>query len=206
VVAARLRLFDLAQRAYGEALDLDSAIGDAQRDVGVVRLERRRWALSLEDLADAAMPVPDPDGPPAPVTPPPAVTPPRGPVLDRSGVIAGLFRAAVLYASNGLLIAAVLAAVMTAVSSGVARTWGGVIGVVVLVAFLVWLSRLLPVSLGDALREVRSSPRLVAAFYAVALAPVGLVAFAVLGGVVPLIVAMVLAAFAELAVLTQRSA
>jgi tetratricopeptide (TPR) repeat protein len=206
VVAARLRLFDLAQRAYGEALELDPAIGDAQRDVGVVRLERRRWALSLEGLADAAMPAPDPDGPPAPVTPPPAVTAPSGPVLDRTGAIGEVLRAAVLYASNGLLIAAVLAAVMTAVSSGVARTWGGVIGVVILVAVLVWLSRVLPISIGSALREVRSSPRLVAAVYATLLAPLGLVAFAVAGGVVPLVIAMVLAACAELAILTQRSA
>jgi tetratricopeptide (TPR) repeat protein len=63
VVAARLRLFDLAQRAYGEALDLDSEIGNAQRDVGIVRLERRRWALALESLADQASL--DPSGPPA---------------------------------------------------------------------------------------------------------------------------------------------
>jgi hypothetical protein len=54
VVAARLRLFDLAQRAYGEALDLDPDIGEAQRDLGIVRLERRRWARALENLADAA--------------------------------------------------------------------------------------------------------------------------------------------------------
>src|SRR5919107_657393 len=54
VVAARLRLFDLAQRAYAEALDLNEAIGDAQRDVGIVRLERRRWAMALESLADEA--------------------------------------------------------------------------------------------------------------------------------------------------------
>jgi tetratricopeptide (TPR) repeat protein len=54
VVAARLRLFDLAQRAYAEALDLDDAIADAQRDVGIVRLERRRWARALEGLADEA--------------------------------------------------------------------------------------------------------------------------------------------------------
>ncbi|WP_430781350.1 hypothetical protein [Actinoplanes sp. G11-F43] len=54
VVAARLRLFDLAQRAYGEALDLDSAIGDAGRDVGIVRLERRRWARAIEGLAEEA--------------------------------------------------------------------------------------------------------------------------------------------------------
>lgn len=54
VVAARLRLFDLAQRAYAEALDLDAAIGEAQRDVGIVRFERRRWAQALEALADQA--------------------------------------------------------------------------------------------------------------------------------------------------------
>jgi hypothetical protein len=73
------------------------------------------------------------------------------------------------------------------------------------VAFVVWLARVLPVSFGTAIQEVRSTPRLVAAVYAAALAPVGLVAFAVVGGVVPLVVAMVLAAFAELAILTQRS-
>jgi hypothetical protein len=66
VVAARLKLFDLAQRAYGEALDLDAAIGEAQRDVGIVRLERRRWARALEELADEA-----------------ALDPPAGPGADR---------------------------------------------------------------------------------------------------------------------------
>jgi tetratricopeptide (TPR) repeat protein len=69
VVAARLRLFDLAQRAYGEALDLDPEIGDAQRDTGIVRLERRRWAQALEDLADEA----SLDSPT-----PPAASPPEG--------------------------------------------------------------------------------------------------------------------------------
>src|SRR3954471_11034944 len=69
VVAARLRLFDLAQRAYAEALDLDPAIGTAQGDVGIVRFERRRWAQALEGLADDAIPPgpPEQDGPyPAP--------------------------------------------------------------------------------------------------------------------------------------------
>jgi tetratricopeptide (TPR) repeat protein len=205
VVAARLRLFDLAQRAYGEALDLDAAIGDAQRDVGVVRLERRRWALALEGLADAALPAPDPDTPEPPVTPPPVVTPPSRPVLDRSDAFALIFRAAIIYSSNAVLVAAVLAAVMTTVSGGVARTWAGVIGVVVLTAFAVWLSRMLPASFGGALREIRGTPRLVAAVYAAASAPVALVAFALVGGVIPLVLAMILAAAAELAVLTQRS-
>ncbi|MFB9358511.1 tetratricopeptide repeat protein [Actinoplanes nipponensis] len=205
VVAARLRLFDLAQRAYGEALDLDPGIGDAQRDVGVVRLERRRWALALESLADAAMPVPDPVAAETPTAAPPPITPPAGPVLDRTAGFVETFRQAVLYAGNGVLIAAVLAAVMTMASSGVARMWGGVIGVVILVALGAWLARALPVPVGSALREIRGSGRVVAAVYAMAVAPLGLVGFAVFGGVGPLIVAMVLAAFAELAVLMRRA-
>ena len=91
VVAARLRLFDLAQRAYGEALDLDADIGEAQRDVGIIRLERRRWARALEHLADdatldppPAAPAPGASGssPPAGSAPgasgSPAATPPDG--------------------------------------------------------------------------------------------------------------------------------
>lgn len=209
VVAARLRLFDLAQRAYGEALDLDATIGAAQQDVGVVRLERRRWARALERLADAAMPVAEPEAAEAAgvtaAPPPPPVSRPSGPVLDRSGLLADTVRQAVLYASNGTLLAAVLAAVMTIASTGVARMWGGVIGVVIVLAVGVWLVRALPVPVGTALREVRGSRRLVAGFSATALAPLGLLAFAVFGGVVPLIIAMVLAAFAEVAVLTHRS-
>jgi Flp pilus assembly protein TadD len=68
VVSARLRLFDLAQRAYAEALDLDPDLGDAQRDLGIVRLERRRWARALEQLAEAAVP-PAPDPQPDDIAP-----------------------------------------------------------------------------------------------------------------------------------------
>jgi len=140
-----------------------------------------------------------------PAPPPPPVSPPSGPVLDRSGLLAGTFRQGVLFASNGTLLAAVLAAVMTIASSGVARMWGGVIGVVIVLAVGVWLTRALPVPVGAALREVRGSGRLVAGVYVAALAPLGLLAFAVLGGVAPLIIAMLLAALAEIAVLTDRS-
>jgi tetratricopeptide (TPR) repeat protein len=203
VVAARLRLFALAQRAYSEALDLDVAVGDAQRDVGVVRLERRRWALALEDLAEAALPVPEPAEPAAKAAP--DVSRPRGSVLDRSAVTFEAFRQAVLFGSNGVLIAAVLAAVMTVASTGVARMWAGVIGVVLLIALGGWLARVLPEPMGAALRRVSGTSRaLAAACYATALAPLGLLGFAVIGGVVPLIVAMLLAAFAEIVVLTRR--
>jgi tetratricopeptide (TPR) repeat protein len=79
LVAARLRLFDLAQRAYGEALDLDADVGDAQHDVGIVRLERRRWARALEGIADdAAL-----DPPAGPAAGRPDASPSPGPAAGR---------------------------------------------------------------------------------------------------------------------------
>ena len=202
VVAARLRLFDLAQRAYSEALDLDMGIADAQRDVGVVRLERRRWATALEALADEAT-LQAAAAAPSPVV---EVSKPVRSAIDRSGVTGDAFRQAVLFGSNGVLIAAVLTAVMTIASPGVARMWAGVIGVVVLIAVGVWLGRQLPASLGASFGQVRAANRrLAVAAGATALAPVLLVVFAVVGGLVPLIAAMVVAAVAELLVLTQRT-
>ncbi|BCJ53682.1 hypothetical protein Asp14428_51570 [Actinoplanes sp. NBRC 14428] len=208
VVAARLRLFDLAQRGYGEALDLDPAIGDAQRDVGVVRLERRRWAAALETLADEATlpPVPDPAQPPPVTSPVVEVSRPAGPVLDRAGLIVDAIRHAVLLGANGVIVAAVLSAVMTLASPGVARMWAGVIGVVILAGVTGWLSRQIrPEPLGAVLRRARASfPRLTFAACAAGIAPVLLVLYAVVGGLVPLIAAMVIAAIAELVALTQR--
>ncbi|MFG1741581.1 tetratricopeptide repeat protein [Micromonospora chalcea] len=62
LVAVRLQLFDLAERAYREALRLDPELGEAGQDVGVARLERRRYAETLEHLtALADLPVARPD-------------------------------------------------------------------------------------------------------------------------------------------------
>lgn len=54
LVAARLELFDLAERAYEEALRLDPELTEVRDDVGIVRLEQRRYARALELLAAAA--------------------------------------------------------------------------------------------------------------------------------------------------------
>ncbi len=233
VVAARLRLFDLAQQAYGEALDLDPAIGDAQRDVGVVRLERRRWALALESLADQATldtsPPPPPPGEsfprayPAPDRPqpdpaaydptvavpgpprPPGIARPSGPVLDPSEDSAGAIRQAVLYGANAVLVAALLTAVMATVSTGIARAWAGCIGVVILAAVLIWLSRRLMEPLGTALSRLRRGDRrLAVAVYGALTAPVVIVGYALAGGLVPLVAAMLVAAAAELLVINRR--
>ncbi|GAA2530237.1 hypothetical protein [Winogradskya humida] len=224
VVSARLRLFDLAQRAYAEALELEPAIADAQRDVGIVRLERRRWALALETLADQATLTPEspaspastasPASPASPgsAAPPTAAEPkfevsrPTRPVLDRSGAAFAAVRQAVLYASNGVMITAVLSAVMTLASPGVARMWAGVIGVTILIAVAAWLARQVrPETVGAVFARIRRADgRLALAAATSALAPFLLVLHAVVGGLPALIAAMVVAAAAELIILTSK--
>ncbi|GLW33836.1 hypothetical protein Areg01_67740 [Actinoplanes regularis] len=215
VVAARLRLFDLAQRAYAEALDLDPAIGDAGQDVGVVRLERRRWARALEELAEeASLGVPA-DGPspeaaqPEPTgsnwAEPPAVSRPRKPVLDLSADSTSAVLATISYGANGTLIAAVLTAGMSLISGGISRAWAGLIGFLIFVAVVFWFRNRLSEPVGIVLTRLRSGDRvLAAALYLTFAAPLFLVAYAVVGGLPTLIAGMVLAAVAEMVVLTGR--
>jgi Flp pilus assembly protein TadD len=244
VVSARLRLFDLAQRAYAEALDLDLAIGDAQTDVGVVRLERRRWAQALEGLADeAALDTPPTVTPPPgdagypssfprayeapdvaegddddvrPVSPGPTtggrtgwfdqpVSKPTGPVLSPASHSAGAVRQAVLYGANGTLVLAVLTAGMTLISAGAARVWAGMLGALVLAAIPVGLSRQLTEPLPAALSRVRATDRrLASAVAATLIAPLLVIGYALVGGPIPLILAMITAAAGELLVLIRR--
>lgn len=217
VVAARLRLFDLAQRAYAEALDLDSAIGDAGQDVGIVRLERRRWARALEDLAEEAslgVPQSDPDGfpveepKPAPKQqdwPEPVVSRPSKPVLDVSGESTDSVRETIRYGANGTLIAAVVTAAMTLVSDGISRVWAGLIGFLVFVAIILWFRSRLTEPAGVVLSRLRSGDRLLAAaLYMTFAAPLFLLAYALVGGLPTLIAGMVLAAAAELIVILRR--
>ncbi|MEU4156079.1 hypothetical protein [Actinoplanes sp. NPDC026670] len=220
VVAARLRLFDLAQRAYGEALELDATIGDAGRATGIVRFERRRWARAIEDLADEASlsspqtpPPPSsevPDSPaaldePAP-PPPPSVSLPR-PVLDISEESTEAVRETVGYGAGGVIIAAVVAAAMTLVSAGISRVWAGLIGVLVFGAVVFWFRGRLPEPAGVVLRRLRAGDRrLAVAVYLTFAAPLFLLAYAVVGGPVPLVAGMLVAAVAEMVVLLHRRA
>lgn len=232
VVAARLRLFDLAQRAYAEALDLDPAVGEAQRDVGIVRFERRRWARALETLADQASlpsePEPVEDTPypepfprpyqapdrPLPEEPPgqssaswsePPVSRPTGPVLDPSDETVGTMRQAVLYGANWTLVAAVITAFMTLASDGISRVWAGLIGLLIAGGITFWLNRRLTEPLAAGLARLRAHRRpLAIAAYLNFAAPLLLPVYALVGGVAPLAAGMVLAATAELIILTTR--
>lgn len=232
VVAARLRLFDLAQRAYAEALDLDPAIGEAQRDVGIVRFERRRWAQALESLADqASLPAepepieetPYPEPFPRPYQPPdrplpdepaglssaswsePPVSRPAGPVLDPSDETVSTVGQAVLYGANWTLVAGVITAAMSLASDGISRTWAGLIGLLILGGVTVWLNRKLPEPLAAALARLRAHRRALAvAAYLTFAAPILLPVYALVGGVGPLVAGMLLAAAAETIVLIGR--
>jgi tetratricopeptide (TPR) repeat protein len=234
VVAARLRLFDLAQRAYAEALDLDPAIGEAQRDVGIVRFERRRWAQALEGLADAASlpaepepieetPYPEPfprpyQAPDRPLPDEPAVlssaswseeppvSRPTGSVLDPSAETVSTMRQAVLYGTSWTLIAAVITGAMMLASEGISRTWAGLIGLLILGGITFWLNRKLPEPPAAALSRLRAHHRsLAAAAYLTFVAPILLPVYALVGGLAPLVAGLVLAATAELIVLTSRN-
>ncbi len=55
LVAANMQMYDLAERAYREALRLDPRLAEVSEDVGVLRLEQRRWSATLEQLAEAAV-------------------------------------------------------------------------------------------------------------------------------------------------------
>ncbi|GAA4594147.1 hypothetical protein GCM10023107_29490 [Actinoplanes octamycinicus] len=222
VVAARLRLFDLAQRGYAEALELDPAIADAGQDVGIVRLERRRWARALEALAEEASlgagvppepgPVTEPSATPQPAQPsrpawsePPAVSRPRKPVLDVSADSAEAVRETIQYGANGTLVAAVLTAAMTLISDGISRVWAGLIGFLVFLAVILWFRSRLTEPVGLVLARLRSGDRkLAVALYLTFAAPLFLVAYAVVGGLPTLLAGMVLAAIGELVVLTSR--
>ena len=144
--------------------------------------------------------------PDRPVDPgPPAISRPAGPVLDPSGHSADVLRRAVQYGANAVLVAGLLTALMATASAGASRVWAGMIGVVVLVAVVVWVVRQLAEPAGTALRRLRvRDRRLAAAVYIAFAAPLVVVVYALVGGVVPLVTAMLLAAVAEALVLARR--
>ncbi|MEV0896732.1 hypothetical protein [Actinoplanes sp. NPDC049802] len=209
VVAARLRLFDLAQRAYAEALELDPAIGDAGQETGIVRFERRRWARAIEELAEeASLGVPPGGETPAPgpfVSPAPPVVVPARPVLDVSGETAEAVGETARYGAGGTIVAAVLAAAMTLINVGISRVWAGLIGVLVFGAVVFWFRGRLPEPAGVVMRRLRSGDRrLAVAVYLTFAAPLFLLAYAVVGGPAPLVAGMAAGAVAEILVLTGR--
>ena len=142
----------------------------------------------------------------APAPPSVPIARPTHPVLDPSEDSAAAFRQAVLYGANGTLIASVLTAAMTAASAGASRAWAAMIGILLLIAVPIWLVRRLTEPLPSALARLRERDRRGAiAAYAVLAAPIVLVLYAGVGGRFLLIIAMVIAAAAQMPLLVRRS-
>ncbi|WFE62657.1 tetratricopeptide repeat protein [Micromonospora sp. WMMD714] len=172
LVAGRLELFDLAERAYREALRLDPELAGARDDPGVLRLERRRWVLALEQVAALA-----------------PVHPARA---EKVPVWAGL-RRLVLIGCGWSLVASLLVAVLAAGGAGASRL------VAVLAAagggLLAWrLARQVP-GLGRVVLPVlrREDRPLAFAVYAVPAGPALLLLFALVGSPWPLVAAITVA-------------
>lgn len=183
MIAARLDLFDLAERAYGEALRLDPELADAPNDVGQIRLERRRYAQALEQVAASV-----------------AVTPVR--VASVRSVGESLLRL-VLYGAGYSIVAAVLVAYLATVSGPASRTWAAVLAVVG--GVLVWrFASAVPGLVNTILPELMRTDRTLAlAVYASLAAPVLILLYAFVGGPWPLVLAIAATALAELAVLRR---
>jgi tetratricopeptide (TPR) repeat protein len=79
VVAARLGMDDIAQRAYREALSIDPNLSVARAALGVARVEQHRYVQALSHLADR-----EPPAASAPPTLPPSRLPQSRPPAPRS--------------------------------------------------------------------------------------------------------------------------
>jgi hypothetical protein len=103
------------------------------------------------------------------------------------------------------LIAGVTAGLMTLASDGISRAWAGVIGILIFVGVVFALNRMVPEPLARALGRIRAHDRkLAAAAYAGFVAPLLLFVYALVGGLVPLVVAIVPAAAAALLIRIRR--
>ena len=100
---------------------------------------------------------------------------------------------------------AVSAAVMTFASQGISQVWAGMMGVLILIGVTIWIKRTLTEPLRGVLSRLRTANRpLAGAAYLGVAAPLLLPVYAVVGGVIPLVAGMVLAAVAQLLVVTRR--
>ncbi|PGH41259.1 hypothetical protein COO58_25825 [Micromonospora sp. WMMA1996] len=177
LVAVRLELFDLAERAYREALRLDPELAGARQDTGVARLERRRYAETLEDLTEVV-----------------DLTPAR---VDPARTADAGLRRLVLSAAGWSLGAAVLVAVLAPAAPGASRL------LAVLAAVGAGLLFWRPASRLPGLRDAMARG-LAPAIYAAAAAPLLLAVYALVGGPWPLVGAVTATVVAGFTVLARR--
>ncbi len=184
VVAARLQQYDLAERAYREALRLDEDIADAGQTVGIATLERRRYAGTLEQLAEVATFLPAPRS---------------GPDPDRR-VASDAVRQLIIYGGAYTIVATVIVACLGASNGLAGRALGAIVAVVG--GLLIWsYARRLPTG---RLRELMATDRpLGLAVYATIAGPALILIYALVGTPWPLALAVLAGATAEFAAFTR---
>ncbi|RKR88957.1 tetratricopeptide repeat protein [Micromonospora pisi] len=183
MVAARLNLFDLAERAYQEALRLDPTLDTAGDDVGQSRLERRRYARALEEVAATV-----------------SIQPVR---VDSYRSVAESVLRLVTYGAGYSITAAVLVAFMAAASGGASRAWAALLAIVG--GVLVWrFASKVPGLTRTVLPTLMSQDRVLGlSVYATLAAPAFLLLYTLVGTPWPLVLTIVATAVAELAVLRR---
>lgn len=219
LVSARLGLYDLAERAYRAALDRDPELAEAARDVGVIRLERRRYAAALEAVAESIVPVPKRPNPPPPSPatgqrPPGTAVPPPGPGPGDPGpwsqaapwaaaAVADGLRRLILYGAGYAVVAAVSVACIAADDPGLSRLIAALAAIVG--AAVLWvLAARTPKLLGTVLPALLDRDRALAfAGYAALAGPVLILLYALVGTPWPLVLAIAGTAVAELVVLRR---
>lgn len=182
LVSARLHLFDLAERAYREALRLNPDLAEARHDMGVIRLEQRRYAEELEHLAEA-------------------VAMPQAP-METPRSMGYALRRLVLYGAGYTLVAAVLVAFMAADSGAISRVWAALTAVTGFVLLWIFAARVQG-RINTLPGLLRGDPALAVAVYAVLAVPCLILLYALVGTPWPLVLAIVAASVAEFAVLRR---
>lgn len=222
LVSARLGLYDLAERAYRAALDRDPELAEAARDVGVIRLERRRYAAALEAVAESIVPAPKRPNPPPPF-PAAGQQPPGGAAPDASrpgpgpadrapwfeaapwaaATVADGLRRLILYGAGYAVVAAVSVACIAASNPGLSRVTAALAAIVG--AAVLWvLAARTPKLLGTVLPALMKQDRALAfAGYAALAGPVLILLYALVGTPWPLVLAIAGTAVAELVVLRR---
>lgn len=194
LIAARLELFDLAERAYREALRLDPSLAEAGQDVGIIRLERRRYTLALAKLAELAGA--EPAAIPSPAKP--ARTPMRHGPGDE-------LRRLALRGAGYSIAAVVLTACVAAGNPAMSRIFAAVAAVAGLLMGWRFVAR--AGVTGTRRSELLRGDRILAvSLYAASAGPLLILLYALTGAPFPLVLALVGTAVAQLALLFRRSA
>ncbi|HEX7743945.1 MAG TPA: tetratricopeptide repeat protein [Micromonosporaceae bacterium] len=193
LIAARLELFDLAERAYREALRLDPSLAEAGQDVGIIRLERRRYTLALAKLAELA------GAEPAAIPSPAA--PARAPMRHGPG---DELRRLALWGAGYSIAAVVLTACVAAGNPAMSRIFAAVAAVAGLLMGWRFVARA-PGVTGTRRSELLRGDRILAvSLYAASAGPLLILLYAVTGAPFPLVLALVGTAVAQLALLLRR--